>query len=255
VLSACGGTQIVCNDDAGSGAPCGGLLSYVTFAGTAGTTYWIRVSGYSGATGNYSVRVQGGGGVVPPTNDDCSGRSGIGLGTTAFNTTGASTDGPLHTSCGTGSQIHNDLWFNYPSQCTGNLTISTCNQAGFDTRIAVYQDSGCTNYDARLLACNDNSASCAGGTSTITIPVVAGTNYTIRVGGATASSRGTGSLTLSCVAPPSCPADWDGNGELEPLDISAFFIDYRAGDADFDGNGETEPLDITAFFNAYRQGC
>jgi hypothetical protein len=52
-----------------------------------------------------------------------------------------------------------------------------------------------------------------------------------------------------------CAADWDGNGEVEPLDISVFFGDYRAGDADFDGNGETEPVDITAFFSAYRAGC
>jgi hypothetical protein len=55
--------------------------------------------------------------------------------------------------------------------------------------------------------------------------------------------------------PPTCAADWDGNGEVEPLDISAFFADYRAGEADFDGNGETEPLDIQAFFAAYRAGC
>lgn len=52
-----------------------------------------------------------------------------------------------------------------------------------------------------------------------------------------------------------CPADWDGNGEVEPTDISAFFVDYRAGEADFDGNGETEPADIPAFFGAYRAGC
>lgn len=55
--------------------------------------------------------------------------------------------------------------------------------------------------------------------------------------------------------PPACPADWDGNGELEPLDITAFFADYRAGEADFDGNGETEPVDISSFFAAYRTGC
>jgi hypothetical protein len=49
--------------------------------------------------------------------------------------------------------------------------------------------------------------------------------------------------------------DWDGNGEVEPLDIRAFFDDYRNGEADFDGNGETEPLDIRFFFDAYRAGC
>jgi uncharacterized protein (TIGR03118 family) len=52
-----------------------------------------------------------------------------------------------------------------------------------------------------------------------------------------------------------CLADWDANGEVEPVDIQAFFNAYRAGDADADGNGETEPVDITTFFVAYRGGC
>lgn len=55
--------------------------------------------------------------------------------------------------------------------------------------------------------------------------------------------------------PPSCIGDWDGNGEVEPVDIRAFFDAYRAGEADADGNGETEPLDIRVFFDAYRAGC
>lgn len=54
---------------------------------------------------------------------------------------------------------------------------------------------------------------------------------------------------------PRCTSDWDGNGEVEPTDIAAFFAAYRAGNADVDGNGETEPVDLTAFFNAYRSGC
>jgi hypothetical protein len=60
---------------------------------------------------------------------------------------------------------------------------------------------------------------------------------------------------ISRLGAPPCPADWDGNGEVEPLDIRAFFDDYRNGQADFDGNGETEPLDIRFFFDAYRAGC
>lgn len=50
-------------------------------------------------------------------------------------------------------------------------------------------------------------------------------------------------------------ADWDRNGEIEPLDIAAFFADFRAGNGDIDNNGETEPLDITLFFELYRAGC
>jgi hypothetical protein len=60
VFSACGGTQLACNDDF-----CG-LQSQSSLAVTAGTDYYIRVSGYNGATGSYVLNVscqapQGGG--------------------------------------------------------------------------------------------------------------------------------------------------------------------------------------------------
>jgi hypothetical protein len=55
--------------------------------------------------------------------------------------------------------------------------------------------------------------------------------------------------------PQLCVGDWDGNGEVEPLDLQAFFEEYRAGTADADGNGEVEPTDIGAFFAAFRAGC
>lgn len=60
---------------------------------TAGTTYWIRIAGWQGVIGNYSLLITGGGGGVPPLNDDRSQRQGI-AGTAIFNTTSASTDGP-----------------------------------------------------------------------------------------------------------------------------------------------------------------
>src|SRR5690606_7982224 len=47
VWSACGGTEITCNDD---DANCDGNTSTVTFMATNGTSYWIRVAGYNGDT-------------------------------------------------------------------------------------------------------------------------------------------------------------------------------------------------------------
>jgi hypothetical protein len=248
---ACGAlAQIACNDDS-----CG-LSSVVTFAGTAGTTYYIRVAGYQGATGTYGLLVTGGGGVVPPLNDDCANRSGIALGTTAFNTAGANTDGPSLTCNGT-FQVHNDIWYNYPSQCTGNLTISTCGSS-FDTRIAAFSGAGCTNLQARLLGCNDNDASCGTG-SKLTIPVVAGQNYTIRIGGAASLAAGAGSVTLSCALP--CTPDFNGDGFLDFFDYDDYVTCYETGTcpsgrtADFNGDGFVDFFDYDAFVAAYELGC
>lgn len=61
VHSACVGTssnQLACNDDC-SGSPCGGVNSCLTRAVTAGVTYYIRVSGYNGASGSFTLNVSG----------------------------------------------------------------------------------------------------------------------------------------------------------------------------------------------------
>jgi murein tripeptide amidase MpaA len=54
-----------------------------------------------------------------------------------------------------------------------------------------------------------------------------------------------------------CPvtADFNDDGEVDPLDIRDFLAAYRAGDplADFDGSGEVEPVDVRDFFAAYRR--
>ncbi|MBI5866418.1 MAG: hypothetical protein HZB38_18260 [Planctomycetes bacterium] len=253
VLSSYTGTcgalaQIACNDDT-SGC---GLLSRITWAGTAGVTYYIRVSGYSGASGNFRLSVTGGGGVVPPANDDCSARAGIGLGATNFSTAGASTDGISHAACG---QIYNDIWYNFPAQATGTLTISTCGQVNFDTKIAVYSDNGCTNYDARLLACNDNAC---GSAAEVSIPVVAAQNYTIRLGGAT-TATGSGSVTLSMAAP--CPGDLNGDGVVDLADLTTLLSHFgtasgaTAGDGDMDGDGDVDLADLTALLSQFGTTC
>ncbi|MBK7384821.1 MAG: T9SS type A sorting domain-containing protein [Flavobacteriales bacterium] len=59
---ACGGSEIVCNDDDG------GLQSTITFATVSGTSYWIRLAGYSGSTGSGTFTVSCAP-VVPCTND------------------------------------------------------------------------------------------------------------------------------------------------------------------------------------------
>jgi hypothetical protein len=227
---------------------------------TAGTTYYIRVAGYNGLAGNFVLTVNGGGGVVPPANDNCENRAGIGLGETFFSTIGATTDGIPHSACAIPGRdaVTNDIWFNYPSECDGNLTISTCNDATFDTRIAVYNGQGCSNYEARLLACSDDDATCAAGSTTLTIPVVSGQNYTIRVGG-TNGATGIGNLAITCTPAsncPACPADYDDNGGVDGGDLASFFSDFEegAGCADVDGNGGVDGGDLATFFALFENG-
>jgi len=71
VHSACVGTtanQLACNDDAAAGACSGSTRSYLTMNVTAGTTYKIRVSGYNGASGTFTLRTVCGAG---PAGSGC----------------------------------------------------------------------------------------------------------------------------------------------------------------------------------------
>ncbi len=54
IYDACDGTELACNDDS-----CG-LQSEIIMPMTAGTTYYIRVAGYNGATGDFTLLVTGG---------------------------------------------------------------------------------------------------------------------------------------------------------------------------------------------------
>ena len=54
-----------------------------------------------------------------------------------------------------------------------------------------------------------------------------------------------------------CPADYNGDGFVDPLDYNAFINDFEAGDmaADFNGDGFLDPLDYNGFINAFEAGC
>ena len=244
------GTVIACNDDA-CGA--GGLRSQLTFAATAGTSYLIRIGGYQAATGTSTLMISGPACPPPgPINDNCANRSGVGQGLTDYSTVGATTDGPGHAGCDNAgsNQITNDIWHNHPSQCPGSIRFALCD-ATFDTKLAIYDDSGCTDYEARLMACNDDACGASGLGSQVRIPSRIGRNYTIRIGG---FNGATDSGNLNIVY---CPADFDANGTVEVPDIFAFLSSWFAQDvrANIDGNGAIEVPDIFAFLSLWFAGA
>ena len=61
--------------------------------------------------------------------------------------------------------------------------------------------------------------------------------------------------TTDCVDP--CPADINGDGNLDFFDVSAFLTAYQQTNplADFDGDGDYDFFDISAFLTAFSEGC
>jgi hypothetical protein len=144
-----------------------------------------------------------------PRNDNCSEAVPISTGRFGFSNTGANTDGPAVTDCGTGNLIMEDVWYTFQPQCDGTLTVSTCNTAsetGFDTVLVLYT-GGCTSLNQ--VACNDDAgALCAvsGLRSRLTFSCTAQTVYRLRVGGYNGAS-GSGILDVDYTTCPELPND------------------------------------------------
>ncbi|MCA9289581.1 MAG: hypothetical protein KDA25_00540 [Phycisphaerales bacterium] len=166
-----------------------------------------------------------------PPNDRCADRIDITDGSTTYSTVGADTDGLPHAACQFDGQTYHDVWFNYVATCDGALTVSTCNAADYDTDLAVYAACDvCPPDDAFLLGCNDDAPDCAGFTSMVTVPVVCGQCYKIRVGGWNQGDQGTGVLTLTCDGTPctGCPCAWDLDGDciVGPTDLASLLANW-----------------------------
>ena len=155
---------------------------------------WLAVAGLVAASG------------PPPPNDLCADSIPIDDGVTPFSTVGASTDGqpmPQHPSCDLlgDDNVNQDIWYDYTATCSGLLTVSTCSDADYDTKVAIYYwiDGIDCPATTDLLACNDEADGCSGFTSILQALVEAGEVYKLRVGGFSKHS-GTGNLTITCAA-------------------------------------------------------
>jgi hypothetical protein len=132
-------------------------------------------------------------------NDACGSATVIsGNGPFAFDTVGATTDGPP--ACG---NFQSDVWYNWTSGVAGTYIVDLCSGgAGSDTEVAVYDTAACVGPQ---LACNDDFC---GLISKTTFVAAASSVYKIRVGGYNANQT-TGTFTVTLQAPPPPPSPDD----------------------------------------------
>jgi serralysin len=262
VHSACPGTaanSLVCDDDAGGpggAAGCSGntLTSAVNVFLNSGTAYKIRVAGYPGfsgiANGAFTLNIAG----VAPSNDTCANAIPVGNGDFQFSNCLATTDFSSTVACRPG---FNDVWFRYTAPCDGTVSMNTCD-SNMDTLLMVYGDA-CPSAATVPLACNDDTSGCGlGGTlgSRLTFEATAGTIYTVRLAGFSAtasSSRGGGTLSIDCASTCSpCAADYNQDGGVDGADVDVFFADWvgsaPCADVNLDGGIDGSDVDVFFFF-------
>ena len=228
---------LVCNDD-----QCA-LRSRLAFTAVAGVDYRVRVGGWDEvARGTATLTIDT---VVGVPNDTCANPTSIlGFGVFPMDTTQALTEGALD-GCGSGGQIHRDVWYLWTATVDGSTEISTC-QATFDTTVAVYDGAACPTGSP--IACNDDAC---GIQTRVTFSALAGSTYLLRMGGFNESAGGIFDATISagsginCSSPPmgpdviigDLPAIQSYGGAAE---MSAFALATTAcnvGDATMNWNG------------------
>ncbi|MCH7813643.1 MAG: family 1 glycosylhydrolase [Planctomycetes bacterium] len=145
-----------------------------------------------------------------PAADLCADAFPIFDGVTPVDTTNAATDGPDHAAegCQFDGQTYNDVWYTYTATCTGEVTISACQEDGgdalYDTDFVIYDGCDCNNLN--FLDCNDDASNCtATGTSfasRLVNTLVQGNCYLVRIGGFVSTSSGTADVSIGCVQSP-----------------------------------------------------
>ncbi|MBI3844559.1 MAG: hypothetical protein HY292_07940 [Planctomycetes bacterium] len=194
------GNQIACNDDS-----CG-LQSRIQFAATAGTAYLIRVAGFSGATGTFTLNVSCAGN-PNPGSDSCANAVPVTIGSVSGTTAGSTNDGSA--SCGS-SATSPDVWYSFAATEHCRMRANVCG-ASFDTVLSIH--SGCPGTTANQISCNDDSC---GLSSSVAAEVQAGNTYLIRVAG---FNGATGAFTLNVSCTPIVPGSGPDiiTGELSSL--------------------------------------
>lgn len=209
-------TEVACDDDDGTGT-----LSALSIDATAGQRFLIVVDGYNNAVGTYNLNISL---IVPVT---CSTDFDLGSASPASatgNNCGAADDF-ADVSC-SNTTASGDLAYSWTAPTSGTYTFDTSAGSTFDTVLTVREVSDC----ATELACDDDSGTDTA--STITIDVVAGTEYAIVVDGFYSSATATaacGDFTLDIFA--GCP-DADGDAVCNADDLCDG--DDASGDSDFD---------------------
>jgi hypothetical protein len=245
-----GGVLIACNDDADETA-CLPLRSSLNVELPAGSPVTIRVGGIGTSAGQATLRVNEG-----PVGLSCTNPQSIGLGITPFDRADATGELDLAGACSIGSsgntKVWNAVWFEYRAERSGACTVSTCNAADHDTRLAVLTDCSASS----AIGCNDDGPGCGGFTSSLTFQAVCGETYLIAVGGFNASTfQGSGELTLAQtgpICPPPVQGDLNGDGVVNGADLGILLTGWGTnGAGDLNGDGVVDGADLGILLTAW----
>jgi len=241
----CGGPQIACNDNF-----CSSVASIERITLAENQVVYVRLGAGAAVPGAaVSLTFE----LLPPlpANDTCPNATIItDSGNFAWDNTYALLDGSASCQVNSGR----DVWFQFWPSRPGTVTADTCGTT-LNTVLSAYASCGGTQ-----LACNDNAnvTGCTFQSRVSDVPVSPGRPVLLRIAANTLSGAGGGNLNVT-FTPAGCAADFNGDGTLDPDDLSdaiaCYFTSPPCPGMNFDGAGEIDPDDLSDYIAAYFGGC
>jgi len=246
-------TCVTVNDDV-QGTP---FHSKVGFQTVPGQDYYILVHGFGAAdVGTFTLNVTC---TATPSNDLCGSPANLPGTSGSLATTNAGSTGDNSTltsaalaTCAT-TYSHYDTWYSFTAVCSGSATFTTCGT--FDTIASVHTacPSGALSNQLTPTASscnNDGGVGCTPGSS-VTVAVVGGSTYLVRVAtaGAQTTAAGGGQPYTLTWSLPLVDTDSDGTADcldgcpLDPLKIAPGICGCGVSDVDTDGDGTADCID------------
>ncbi len=191
------------------------------------------------------------GGCDPLENDFCETAAVVSSGVWYFSTIDAVTDDDPFDNKTCPSEwlggVFYDVWFKYESCETGELLVSTCNIANFNTDIVVYE--GVCGSMVQI-GCNGGiDGVCSGYSSEVSVSVFEGETYLFRIGGFSAKDFGSGQLLISgqdCIPDVPCIGDVTYDGQIGIDDLLAVIDEWGSNSFqhDIDESGVVDSADL-----------
>eukprot|EP00434_Breviolum_minutum_P042164 symbB.v1.2.037515.t1/scaffold5561.1/size25837/2 len=174
------------DDEATPEAGCSGFTTDVSFDVVQGQSFLALVHGFGTSTGTFTLTVTSNVVSTPPPAIEIQVPSTVAGDTAAngypwFSLGGC---GPSFTGLG--------ILYSLEAPGTGGITVSTCNNADFDTKISVYQ--GADPATASCVTGEDDTVGCSGFTTEVSFDAEKGQSFLVLVHGFGAS---TGTFSLS----------------------------------------------------------
>ena len=178
--------ELDCNDDSGKD-----VQSTLVAALTGGTTYYVRLNGYSGADGTYALNVEE---VLPPTNDALADATVVAPAALPYTVTGTSAGASLEPGEASPSCFADggSLWWAFTPTADGRYRFLMENSEFFSV-LSLWTGSG---HPLTEVACNTTTFPTA-----VVADLTGGTTYYLRLHG-DGGETGVFDLRIESYAPP-----------------------------------------------------